>query len=82
MGFGMLTTVYGLVMANLVLKPLASKLEQAGRERISQNVTHLQAINMLYDREHSVVIREVIGAMRPQWANDRSPIPLVPATSS
>jgi len=82
MGFGMLTTVYGLVMANLVLKPLANKLEQAGRERISQNVTHLQAINMLYDREHSVVIREVMGAMRPQWANDRSSIPLVPATSS
>lgn len=82
MGFGMLTTVYGLVLANLLFKPLANKLEQAGRERIAQSITHLQAITMLYDREHSVVIREVMGAVRPQWASDRSSPPLYPAVST
>ncbi|MEJ2619172.1 MAG: MotA/TolQ/ExbB proton channel family protein [Candidatus Thiodiazotropha sp.] len=30
MGFAMLTTVYGLVLANLVFKPMASKFESSG----------------------------------------------------
>ncbi len=67
MGFGMLTTVYGLVLANLVFKPMANKLEQSGRERIARTMMHLQAIAMLHDRERIAVIREVMGA------------PLVPA---
>jgi chemotaxis protein MotA len=82
MGFGMLTTVYGLVLANLVFKPLANKLEQIGRERIGRSITYLQAIAMLCDREHSVVIREVMGATRRQPMNDRSSLPLYPAIST
>lgn len=81
MGFGMLTTVYGLVLANLVFKPLANKLEQTGRERIAQTMTYLQAITMLYDREHSVVIREVLGTKRPHWTNGAVNMPLNPAVS-
>lgn len=82
MGFGMLTTVYGLVLANLAFKPLANKLEQAGRDRIAQTMTYLQAITMLYDREHSIVIRELIGTKRPRWTNDTVAMPLSPAVSS
>lgn len=81
MGFGMLTTVYGLVLANLVFKPLANKLEQTGRDRIAQTMTHLQAITMLHDREHSVVIREVMGTKRPRWTNGATAMPLAPAVS-
>ncbi|MET0070681.1 MAG: MotA/TolQ/ExbB proton channel family protein [Candidatus Thiodiazotropha sp.] len=60
MGFAMLTTVYGLVIANLALKPLASKLEQRGRQLITRRVAHLQAIMMLCDRQHSELIREMM----------------------
>lgn len=60
MGFAMLTTVYGLVLANLVLKPLASKLEQRGRELITRRVAHLQAVMMLCDRQHAELIREMM----------------------
>ncbi|MGI9234234.1 MAG: MotA/TolQ/ExbB proton channel family protein [Woeseiaceae bacterium] len=81
MGFGMLTTVYGLVLANLVFKPLANKLEQTGRDRIAQTMMHLQAITMLHDREHSVVIREVMGTKRPRWTNGTVAMPLATAAS-
>jgi chemotaxis protein MotA len=60
MGFAMLTTVYGLVLANLVLKPMASKLEQRGRKLITHRVAHLQAVMMLCDRQHSELIREMM----------------------
>lgn len=81
MGFGMLTTVYGLVLANLVFKPLANNLEQTGRARIAQAMTHLQAITMLHDREHSVVIREVMGTKRQRWTGGTVAVPLAPAIS-
>ncbi|MET0091685.1 MAG: MotA/TolQ/ExbB proton channel family protein [Candidatus Thiodiazotropha sp.] len=60
MGFAMLTTVYGLVLANLILKPLASKFEQRGRQLITQKVAHLQAVMMVCDRQHSDLIREMM----------------------
>jgi chemotaxis protein MotA len=60
MGFAMLTTVYGLVLANLVFKPFASKLEQRGRQLISRRVAHLQAVMMLCDRQHAELIREMM----------------------
>ena len=65
MGFAMLTTVYGLVLANLLLKPLASKLEQIGRRTTSQSAAQLQAVLLLYDRPHAEIIREVMDEMRP-----------------
>ena len=67
MGFAMLTTVYGLVLANLVFKPLASKLEQRGRTQVAQSVAQMQAVMMLYDRHHSEFIREVMDEASPQW---------------
>ncbi|HIP52463.1 MAG TPA: hypothetical protein EYH03_00430, partial [Chromatiales bacterium] len=35
MGFAMITTVYGLVVANLVIKPIAIKVEHQSRERLA-----------------------------------------------
>lgn len=81
MGFGMLTTVYGLVLANLAFKPLAHKLEQRGRDRVAQTMTYLQAITMLHDREHTVVIREVMATKRTRWTTESLALPLSPAVS-
>jgi len=66
MGFALLTTVYGLVFANLILKPLARKFAQANRHQIEQSVLHLQAIMLLYARQHPEYIRELMNEMRPQ----------------
>ncbi|MCU7846303.1 MAG: MotA/TolQ/ExbB proton channel family protein [Candidatus Thiodiazotropha sp. (ex Monitilora ramsayi)] len=60
MGFAMLTTVYGLVLANLVLKPVASKLEEHGRKQIARRVAYLQAVMLLCDKQHAELIREMM----------------------
>ena len=68
MGFAMLTTVYGLVLANLFFKPLASKLEQIGRRATAQSAAQMQAVMMLFDRPHAEIIREVMDEMGPRSA--------------
>lgn len=75
MGFAMLTTVYGLTLSNLALKPLASKLEQAGRSKVNECLAQMQAVMLLYDRQHAEVIREVMEQLRPEWTSHRSSRP-------
>ncbi|MEO5342078.1 MAG: MotA/TolQ/ExbB proton channel family protein [Gammaproteobacteria bacterium SHHR-1] len=60
MGFAMLTTVYGLIGANLLLKPLAAKMEQQSRARISWMYAQLEAVLMLRERSHPVHIQEAL----------------------
>jgi len=60
MGFAMTTTVYGLVFANLICKPLASKVEQRNRRELAQSIVDLQAVMLLYEKQHPEYIREVI----------------------
>jgi len=64
MGFAMMTTVYGLVLSNLVLKPLATKLEQRNRRYLTQSLVAMQAVMLLYERQHPEYIRDVINDVR------------------
>lgn len=65
MGFAMLTTVYGLMLANLLFKPLASQLDQRGRASIGARITQMQAVLMLCDRQHPDLIREMLDDAEP-----------------
>ncbi len=65
MGFALLTTVYGLVLSNLVLKPIAMKAELRARSRLGRRGAQLQAVLMLFDRQHSTLIREVATRGQP-----------------
>lgn len=64
MGFAMMTTVYGLVLSNLVLKPLATKLEQRNRRYLTQSIVALQAVMLMFERQHPEYIRDVINDVR------------------
>jgi chemotaxis protein MotA len=64
MGFAMMTTVYGLVLANLVLKPLATKLEQRNRRYLTQSIVAMQAVMLLHERQHPEYIRDVLNNVR------------------
>ena len=66
MGFAMLTTVYGLVLANLILKPAASKLEERGRQRIGRRVAYLQAVMLMGEKQHAELIREMMQEIERQ----------------
>jgi chemotaxis protein MotA len=60
MGFAMTTTVYGLVFANLLFKPLAAKIESHNRHELTRCVVDLQAVLLLYERRHPAYIRDMI----------------------
>jgi chemotaxis protein MotA len=77
MGFAMLTTVYGLIAANLVMKPLATKLEKNNRRELARSVVDLQAVMLLYERHHPEHIRELINETHP-----RSPSQMAALSSS
>jgi chemotaxis protein MotA len=60
MGFAMTTTVYGLVFANLLFKPLAAKIENHNRHELTRCVVDLQAVLLLYERRHPAYIRDMV----------------------
>lgn len=68
MGFAMITTVYGLVFANLLLKPLAAQVEQRNRRQLALGLMAVQAVMMLYDRHHPEYIRDVLNNRRVSQA--------------
>ena len=64
MGFAMITTVYGLVISNLVIKPIVIKLEQRLREQLAwQRVKHEMMV-LLFEKAHPAVIQEALSAFR------------------
>ncbi len=72
MGFAMTTTVYGLVLANLIFKPLATKVEQRNRRILSDSIVDMQAVMLLYERQHPEYIRDVF-RHEPQSYAARAP---------
>lgn len=62
MGFAMTTTVYGLIMANLIFKPLAMRLERRAKYRHAWLNVQFEAIMMVYDKRNPMMIREYLEA--------------------
>jgi len=80
MGFSMITTVYGLVTAVLILKPIAIKMEQRSRERLAWQHIKYELLLMLSKKEHPTMIREALDALtlgrelKPEPGVFRSPL--------
>jgi len=62
MGFALLTTLYGLVVANLMCKPLAIKLEKRTAEHAAHLNVLLEGLAMMYEKTHPLVIRDMLEA--------------------
>ena len=77
MGFAMITTVYGLVAANLAIKPALSKLEQRSRERLAAYHIRYQLLMMMSARCNGALIRESLRVLLEQ--GDESPETPAPA---
>jgi chemotaxis protein MotA len=58
MGFALLTTAYGLVLANFIFKPLASRLEQRAKDRAAWLQVQAEAVRMLHDRCHPTLMQD------------------------
>lgn len=62
-GFALWSTVYGLVLANLVVKPAIMRLEQQARQRRAWEFAFMEAVLMMNDRRHPGIIREYLQAL-------------------
>jgi len=62
MGFAMLTTLYGLVLANLICKPLAIKLERRTTEHAAHLNTLIEGLMMMHEKKHPMLIRDMLEA--------------------
>ncbi len=86
MGFAMITTVYGLVTAVLILKPIAIKMEHRSRERLAWQHIKYELLLMLLQKEHPTMMRETLGALtaerglKPESEAFRSPLKLASAS--
>lgn len=62
MAFAMITTLYGIVAANLFFKPLAIKLERRTHQRLMQMGMLMEGLLMVYEKRHPTLIRETLEA--------------------
>ena len=62
MGFAMLTTVYGLMLANLALKPIVTRLEMRSKERLAWLYVQCEAVFMVHGKYHPNLIGEYLRA--------------------
>lgn len=60
MAFAMLTTVYGIIAANLFFKPLAIKLERRTQQRLLQLQMLMEGMLLVHERRHTTLIRETL----------------------
>jgi chemotaxis protein MotA len=65
MGFALMSTLYGMLAANLLLRPLALKLEDRSRARLSRMAFLMEAVIMLYERQHPTLIGDYLGSELP-----------------
>jgi len=83
MALALMTTFYGLLLANLVFKPVALKLERRTDQRIVVMNMMLQGIAMMVDKRGPAVMRETLlslleqddDAMTPPWRKPSSDAP-------
>jgi len=62
MAFAMSSTLYGILLANLLFKPLAIKMERRTQQRVVLLQMLQEGILMLYEKRHPTLIREALEA--------------------
>ncbi|MGA7802765.1 MAG: MotA/TolQ/ExbB proton channel family protein [Gammaproteobacteria bacterium] len=73
MSFALTTTLYGLVLANMVFKPLAIKMERRLQHRIMMMNVMLEGVVLLYQRRHPAIIKETLTACMRQQQESTQP---------
>jgi chemotaxis protein MotA len=69
MAFAMITTLYGIIAANLFLKPLAMKLERRHQQQIAVNHMLGEGLLMVHERSHPSLILDSLESFGVQSAD-------------
>lgn len=73
MAVALVTTFYGLLLANLVFNPMAEKMERRTEDEISLRTLIIEGILMLHDRKHPYLVEEKLNSFLPprRWVSSR-----------
>ena len=69
MGLALLTTFYGLLLANLLFIPIGGKLKRRSDEEIMMKEFMIEGIICLHNRDHPMIVREKLNTFVP--SNER-----------
>ncbi|ABM62781.1 motility protein A [Halorhodospira halophila] len=70
MGVALLTTFYGILLANLVLKPVAVKLERRTEQRLVTLNMILQGISLMCQKRNPTLMRETLHSFIAQYKDE------------
>ncbi|HRQ05065.1 MAG TPA: MotA/TolQ/ExbB proton channel family protein [Nitrosomonas halophila] len=81
MAIALMTTFYGILLANLVFKPVAVKLERRTEQRIVLMNMVLQGISMMCEKRSPALMRETLGSFMAHYEDeiDEAQLPAMPA---
>ena len=66
MGLALLTTFYGLLLANLLFIPIGGKLKRRSDEEIMMKEFMIEGILCLHNRDHPLIVREKLNTFVPR----------------
>lgn len=75
MGMALMTTFYGVLLANLVFKPVAVKLERRTERRVVLMNMIMQGVSMMSQRRSPAMMREMLNSFMARYQdeiNDRA----------
>ena len=70
MGVALLTTFYGILLANLVFKPVAVKLERRTETRVVLMNMVLEGISLMAERRNPTLIRETLKSFMAHYPDE------------
>ena len=70
MGVALLTTFYGILFANLILKPIAVKLERRTEQRLVTLNMILQGISLMCQKRNPTLMRETLHSFIAQYKDE------------
>lgn len=66
MGLALLTTFYGLILANLLFIPIGGKLKRRSDEEIMMKEFMIEGVLCLHNRDHPLIVREKLNTFVPR----------------
>lgn len=70
MGIALLTTFYGILLANLILKPIAVKLERRTEQRLVTMSMIMQGISLMCQKRNPTLMRETLNSFIAQYKDE------------
>ena len=68
MGLALITTFYGVLLANLVFLPIGGKLTRKSQEEMMLKSIVVEGIISIHSKEHPILMREKLMTFVPQSA--------------